>query len=178
LVRHHHNRAALDWLIGMGARAAALVAQLGATAEALIATVERIEPGHWQRVPRPGVWSPGKDAEHVAEGAMYHQWIVRHTLGQRVGERPRIERERLTAQLAQADVVDLLRQCTAASVGLIEPLTDAQLDLPTRPPRARPRALAEMIEGQLIGHYAVHQREIEAKLSQARRRPPGAAAPE
>jgi DinB superfamily len=160
----------------MSARAEALVAQLRAAAEALIATVERIEPGRWQHVPRPGVWSPSKDAEHVAEGAVYHQWIVRLTLGQRVGERPPIERERLTARLAQADVVDLLRQCTTAGVDLIAPLTDAQLALATRPPRARPRALAEMIEGQLIGHYAVHLREIEAKLSSARRRPPGEAA--
>jgi hypothetical protein len=110
------------------------------------------------------VWSVGKDAEHVADGAAYHQWIVRRTLGEKAGARPGIERELLTARLSQREVVELLRQRTECGVQLLQDLTEAQLDLPPRPPRARPRTLAEFIERVLIGHYHVHRREIESKL--------------
>ena len=141
-----------------------LVAQLRTAAEALIAIVERIDPERWLLVPGPGVWSPGKDAEHVAEGAAYHQWIVRLSLGQRVPARPAIERQRVTAQLSQREVVDLLRRRTEDSANLLRGLSEEQLDLPARPPRARPRTLAQMIEGVLIGHYDTHRQDIESKL--------------
>ena len=106
-------------------------------------------------VPGPGVWSAGKEAEHVADGAVYHQWTVRHSLGQEVPARPHIERARLTAERSQRDVVDLLVRRTNDSVALIAGLSDEQLDLPVRPLRARSPTLGQMIAKVLIGHYAV-----------------------
>jgi len=152
-------------------RAVALVEQLREACDALIAIVERIEPERWVHVPKPGMWSPSKDAEHVAEGAAYHQWIVRLTLGQKVPARPGIERKLVTAQLSQREVVDLLRQRTEGGTHLVEGLSDEQLDLPPRPPRARLRTLAEMIERVLIGHYHTHRKVIESKLRAARSSP-------
>jgi len=61
-------------------------------------------------------------------------------------------------------VVDLLRQRTEDGTHLVEGLSDEQLDLPPRPPRARLRTLAEMIESLLIGHYHTHREIIESKL--------------
>jgi hypothetical protein len=60
--------------------------------------------------------------------------------------------------------VDLLRQQANEIVTLIAGVTDEQLDLPARPPRARSPTLAQMIERVLVGHYDVHRTEIEAKL--------------
>ena len=151
-------------------RASALVEQLREASEALISVVEQIAPERWLEMPKPDVWSPSKDAEHVTDGAVYHQWIVRKTLGQKVGDRPPVRREQMTAQLAQPQVVALLRQRTEESASLIQSLTDAQLELPAKPPHARPRTLAEMIAGQLIGHYRGHQADIEAKLRVSSRR--------
>ena len=145
-------------------RAAVLVKQLRHVSELLIDLVGSIEPDRWMHVPRSGVWSPGKDAEHVADGAAYHQWLVRRSLGQRVPASPRIERLQLTAQRSKPDVIDLLRQRTNDSVALIAGLSDEQLDLPARPPRVQAPTLAAMIEKVLIGHYAVHRAAIEAKL--------------
>jgi hypothetical protein len=149
---------------GDSARAAALVEHLRQVAEALISLVGSIEPEQWTRVPRPGVWSPGKDAEHVADGAAYHQWIIRTSLGEKVPPRPKIERSELTSQRRQPDVVDLLRQWTDACIALVASLSDEQLDLPVRPARAHLATLEQMIEAMLIGHYESHRREIEAKL--------------
>jgi hypothetical protein len=134
-------------------------------AEALIALVERIDPEAWVCFPSPGVWSPGKDAEHVADGAALHQWIVRVTLGHKRLVRPGIERDQLTARLPQADVVELLRRRTEETASLVLGLSDAQLDLPVRPLQTRPRTLAQMIEDRLIGHYRTHHQEIESKLA-------------
>jgi len=145
-------------------RAAGLAEKLRAASEALIAIVERIEPERWVNVPGPGVWSPSKDAEHVADGAAYHQWIVRHTLGQKVPARPGIERKPVTARHSQREVVDLLRQRTEEGANLVGGLSDEQLDLLPRPPRARLRTLAQMIESVLIGHYDTHRKAIESKL--------------
>ena len=145
-------------------RVAALVDRLCQVSEALVSLVDTIEPERWMNVPKPGAWSPGKDDEHVADGAAYHQWIVRFSLGEKVPPRPHIERAQLTAQRAQRDVVDLLRRRTQDSVTLIGGLSDEQLDLPVRPPRARSARLAQMIEHVLIGHYEVHRTAIQAKL--------------
>ena len=145
-------------------RARALVERLRQVSEALIGLVGAIESERWMNVPRPRVWSAGKEAEHVADGAAYHQWIVRCSLGQKVPARPRIARAQLTAQRSQRDVVDLLVQRTNDSVALIAGLSDKQLDLPARPLRARAPTLAQMIANVLIGHYEVHHTEIEAKL--------------
>jgi hypothetical protein len=115
------------------------------------------------------VWSPGKDAEHVADGGAYHLWTVRASLGQRVSGRPRIERDLPVAQASAAGVAALIRERSADAARLIGALGDAELDLPTHPIRARPRSVAEFIERTLVRHYHVHREAIETKL-QARSR--------
>jgi len=145
-------------------RAATLVGQLQQASEALILLVERIEPERWLNVPKPGMWSPSKDAERVADGAACHQWTVRLSLGQKVSARLHIERRQLTTQRSQREVVNLLRHRTNDSVGLIAGLSDEQLDRPVRPARARSRSLAQMIEDVLTGRYHAHRTAIEAKL--------------
>lgn len=145
-------------------RAVALAAKLREAAGALIATLAQTEPEFWLRTPGPGVWATGKDAEHLSEAAGYHQWIVRRTIGERVSaQRPVLERGRLTTHLSLADAIELLRARTEESAALILRLTEEQLDLPTRPPRARSQRLAATIESVLIGHYDAHRRDIEAK---------------
>jgi uncharacterized damage-inducible protein DinB len=119
-------------------RAATLAADLNAAAASLVSVVQRIEPEWWTHVPGASVWSVGKDAAHVAEAAVYHQWIVRLTIGQKVSSRrPGIERQELATTMTADEVVDLIRQRTAEGVALISSLSDAQLALPTRPPRAQ-----------------------------------------
>ena len=66
----------------------------------------------------------------------------------------------MTAQQA----VDLIRERTEEGAALISSLSDAQLALPTPPPRARGQALADTIELVFIGHYKAHQRDIERKM--------------
>jgi hypothetical protein len=145
-------------------RAAALAARLDEAAADLIAVIADIEPDRWQHVSAPGVWAIGKDAEHVIEAAGYHQWIVRLTIGQKVSSRrPVLERRQLTTDLSPEEAVVLLRRRTDEGVELILGLTDEQLNLPTRPPRARSQAVAETIELVLIGHYDVHRGDIEVK---------------
>ena len=148
-------------------RATKLEADLQAAAAELISVVERVEPERWMRVPGSSVWSIGKDAAHVAEAATYHQWIVRLTIGHKVSaRRPVIERQQLTTTLTASQAVDLIRERTRDSAALIASLSDEQLALPTRPPRARGQALADTIERVLIGHYQAHRRDIEQKLRQ------------
>jgi uncharacterized damage-inducible protein DinB len=147
-------------------QALALAERLEAAAEELIAVVELIDPESWARIPEPGVWSPGKDAEHVADAAVYHRWIVRMTVRDRVPERPALERKALSAQQSQPAVVDLLRDRTAENARLLRALTDEQLRLPPRPRRPRMRTLAEVIDGVMIGHYRAHRDAIERKLGQ------------
>jgi hypothetical protein len=145
-------------------RASALVEQLRAAADLFIALVEGIGPDQWLRVPGPGAWSPSKDAEHVADGAAYHQWLVRLSLGETLPGRPAIERQRLTAQHPQHQVVALLRQRTDASAALVHNLTDLQLDLPAQPSPTRSWTLANMIADRMIGHYHAHRAAIQSKL--------------
>ena len=145
-------------------RAATLAARLDEAAAALIAVIAHIEPDRWRHIPAPGVWAIGKDAEHVIEAAGYHQWIVRLTIGQKVSSRrPVLERKVLTTDLSLSQAVEQLRRRTEEGAELILGLTDEQLSLPTRPPRARSQALAETIELVLIGHYDAHRGDIEAK---------------
>jgi hypothetical protein len=109
--------------------------------------------------------SIGKEAEHVAEAAAYHQWIVRLTIGQKVSSRrPALERGQLSTRLSPHGVAALLRERADEGAGLVESLTDEQLALPTRPPRAKDQALAGTIERVMIGHWHTHRREIESKL--------------
>jgi uncharacterized damage-inducible protein DinB len=143
-----------------------LAADLHAAAAALILLLQRIEPKRWTHVPGASVWSVGKDAAHVAEAAAYHQWIVRLTIGQKVSSRrPGIERQELTTSMTAEEVVDLIRQRTEESAALISNLSDEQLALPTRPPRAHEQVLADTINQVLIGHYHAHRRDIERKLA-------------
>ena len=143
-----------------------LAARLGEAASKLITVIERVQPDRWSAVPAPGVWSIGKEAEHVADAGAYHQWIVRQTIGEKVGSRrPPIERQRMTSALTPSEVIDQIKRRTDEGIHLITALTDAQLDLPTKPPRARNERLAETIQRVLIGHYDLHREEIEAKLA-------------
>lgn len=146
-------------------RASALAARLGEAAAALIRLVESVDAERWRLVPSPGTWSIGKEAEHVAEAAAYHQWIVRRTIGAKApSRRPPIERAHMTTDVSPREAVELIRQRTGEGARLLADLTDAQLALPTRPPRAQGQVLAETIERVLIGHYDTHRAEIEAKL--------------
>jgi hypothetical protein len=146
-------------------RATTLAADLNATAAALVSVVQLIEPEWWTHVPGASVWSVGKDAAHVAEDAVYHQWIVRLTIGQKVSSRrPAIERRELATTMMAAEVVDLICQRSAEGVALISSLSDEQLALPTRPPRAQGQLLVDTINRVLIGHYDVHRLDIERKL--------------
>jgi hypothetical protein len=146
-------------------RAATLARDLESASEALAEILENVPPDRWMHVPGPGVWSVGKDAEHLSEAATYHQWIVRQTIGQQVASRrPPLERNELTTDLSPREAVGLLRQRTVESATLIRALTDDQLDLPTRPPRARAQNLAVTIERVLVGHYRAHGDDIAAKL--------------
>ena len=147
------------------ARATKLGAQLDAAASSLIAVLELMDAEHWSVVSAPSVWSIGREAAHVAEAAVYHQWIVRLTIGERVSaRRPAIERQELTTSLTRGQAVDRIRDRTAEGVALIRCLADDQLDLLTRPPRARASTLGETIDHVLIGHYDAHRLEIERKL--------------
>ena len=146
-------------------RSTLLAHRLREAAADLIALIERIDGRQWGDIAHPGVWSIGKDAEHVADAAAYHQWIVRLTIGEKVSSRrPTIERSELTTHLTPRGAVELIQQRTEDGARLLIDLTDEQLVLPTRPPRARAGLLAETIEQVLIGHYDGHRAEIEAKL--------------
>ena len=147
------------------ANASELEAELQAAAAALVSVLERVEPERWAHIPGSSIWSIGKDAAHVAEASLYHQWIVRLTIGQKVSSRrPVIERQELTTTMTPQQAVDLIRRRTEESAALIATLSEEQLALPTRPPRARGQALADTIERVLVGHYDTHRRDIERKL--------------
>jgi hypothetical protein len=112
------------------------------------------------------VWSISKDAEHVADAAVLHQWSVRLTIGERVRSRkPTIERTVMVSPHSRPEALALIRGRTTDGLRLIRGLTEAQLDLPTRPRRASDERLATTIQRVLIGHYDTHRRDIEAKLA-------------
>ena len=140
-----------------------LASRLRTAGDALIAG---IDDDHWHRVPDPGTWSIGKEAEHVAEAAGYHQWIVRLTIGDTVSSsrRPVLERKQMTTALSPHEAAELIRQRVDEGVRLLLELTDEQLALPTRPPRANAAILADTIDRVLVGHFDPHRVAIEAKL--------------
>jgi hypothetical protein len=112
-----------------GARGKKLAAELHAAAEGLISLVERIDPESWSHVPGPTVWSIGKDAAHVAEAAVYHQWIVRVTIGEKVSSRrPAIERLELTTAMTPRQGVDLIRDRTDKGRALLAGLTGSRIE--------------------------------------------------
>ena len=132
-------------------RAIALADRLIEARESLISVLERIDPHDWLRVPAPGVWSPGKDAEHVADGNILHQWVVRLTAGQaKVSARPRIEREQLTSTRSPAEVIGFVRDTLGEAATLVRGLTDDQLDLVTKPPKAGAPLLATTVQRLMI----------------------------
>ncbi len=149
-------------------RADTLASRLRDAADALIAVIEPISDGVWHRVPDPGAWSIGKEAEHVAEAAGYHQWIVRLTIGEKVpSRRPVLERSRMTSDMSPHDAAELIHQRVEDGERLLLGLTDAELALPTKPARANGKVLADTIDLVLIGHFDVHRSSIEAKLRDA-----------
>jgi hypothetical protein len=64
--------------------------------------------------------------------------------------------------------VALIRQRTNEGAALISTLSEEQLAMPTRPPRARAQVLADTIQLVLIRHYDTHRRDIELKLRDGR----------
>ncbi len=146
-------------------RATELAADLDAAVEDLVGLIGAIPPPRWTAVPSSGVWSVGKEAAHVAEALHYHQWIVHLTVGDPVPKRkPVLERLEMTTDLSTTEMIDLLRTRAAEGIALVGGLSDAQLDLVTRPPRASSPSLAATIESMLIGHVRGHTAEIAAKL--------------
>ena len=142
-----------------------LATRLRTAADALVAVLEAIGGDDWNRVPEPGTWSIGKEAEHVAEAVGYHLWIVRLSIGERVSSRrPVLERKQMTSRLSPRGAAELIRQRAEESARLILDLTDAQLALPTRPPRATAQVVADAIDQILISHIDTHRAAIEAKL--------------
>ena len=142
-----------------------LASRLRIAADALIAVIEPIDDDDWNGVPEPGTWSIGKEAEHVAEAAGYHQWIVRLSIGEKVSvRRPVLERKQMTSALSPRQAAELIRQRADEGVRLLLDLTDAQLALPTRPPRATARVVADAIDHILIQHIDTHRAAIEVKL--------------
>jgi DinB family protein len=150
------------------ARAVALSSRLREAAAALIGVIMPVDDVWWGLVPEPGVWSIGKEAEHAAEAVGYHLWIVRLTLGEKVSSRrPALERKQMVSALAPAEVAASIDQRVDDGARLIGALTDEQLALTTRPPRAAVPTLADAIEQILIAHLHSHRETIEAKLSGA-----------
>ncbi|MEO8246932.1 MAG: DinB family protein [Chloroflexota bacterium] len=146
-------------------RAASLAADLRRAAARLSTQLQPIGAARWNQVSAPGTWSIGKDVEHVVEALGYHEWIVRRTIGDTVpSRRPSLERSRMTSGIGPEDGVDLMRRRARHVERLILRLTDAQLDLPTRPSRANAQSLAVTIERVLIGHLDTHRTSIEDKL--------------
>jgi uncharacterized damage-inducible protein DinB len=106
-------------------RGATLAARLREAGDRLLAVIESIDEDRWRLVAKPGEWSIGKDAEHVVEGAAYHQWIVRLTIGEKVSSRrPSLERKQMTSDLSPAEAAELIRQRVAEGTRLILGLTD------------------------------------------------------
>ena len=127
--------------------------------------IEPLDGERWRRVPTPGTWSIGKEAEHAVEALGYHAWIVRRTVGEHVSSRrPTLERRQLISDLSPAEVCELLRERVAETERLILSLSDVQLELPTKPPRAAAPLLAETIQRVLVDHLDAHRASIEAKL--------------
>jgi uncharacterized damage-inducible protein DinB len=165
IVRDH------GWVVA--SRSTALADRLQRAVDDLIGVIGGVDLRRWREIPVSGGWSIGKEAEHVAEAAAYHRWIVRRTIGGATEARPAIERTRQTSDLSPSEAVTRIRESGDDGVRLILGLTDDQLDLPTTPRRARHGRLGETIEHVLVAHVEGHRRYIEARLERARRSGPG-----
>src|SRR5450631_4652930 len=105
----------------MSERATALANQVRQAGTALMQTVGQVDDAHWGRVVEDGVWSPGKDAEHVTQGAAYHQWLVRTSaLGDTSERSASTQRDIMVALLSKREVLDALKQRTDQSASLVE----------------------------------------------------------
>src|SRR5215210_4391356 len=111
----------------MSERATVLANQLRQTVEAVIETVAQLDETNWSRLPGNDVWSAGKDAEHLSQGAVYHQWLVRTALGETLERGPGTQRDVMLAQLPRAEVLAALHKHGEESARLVESLSDAQL---------------------------------------------------
>jgi hypothetical protein len=157
----------------MSERAINLANQLRDAGAALVRTVIQVGDAHWSRVPEDGVWSAGKDAEHVTQGAMYHQWLIRTAgLGETLERGKGTQRDLMTSVLSKEDVLSGLHQRTEETAQLVQSLSDEQLAR-SAPPfgDGPPRTVDQMIEGQVIRHYREHQYNIQVKLSTRQGRP-------
>jgi hypothetical protein len=141
-----------------------LVARLVVVSDAIIDLVAGTDPGTWDRSPGPGVWSAGKESEHVAEALPLHLWFVRRSLRQRAGTRPTIERDTLTTDRSPLEVAERIRQERDTAIAVIAPLTDPELELPSNPPRGRDDRVAELIERIVIGHLETHHAALTRRL--------------
>jgi hypothetical protein len=151
----------------MTERATALANRVREACAALISTVRQVDDAHWERVAEAGEWSPSKDAEHVTQGAVYHQWLVRTSALGDTSERPTgTQRDIMVAVLSKSEILDLLEQRADQSAVLVASLSDDQLALPAPRfgPDGPPRTVEQMIEGQMIRHYHEHRENIAAKL--------------
>jgi len=145
-----------------------LAATLRDVAARLMATIEGIDPEAWDRLRKPGEWSPGKDAEHVTDALTLHFARVCGALGLVHPEAPTIERAQLTASRTRDDILAALRVRSEQAATVIEAQTDVQLRIVDR----TSRSVGEIIERPLIRHLDHHREEIERKL-RARNRVPG-----
>ena len=149
----------------MGERTAALAARVRAAGAAFVDAVERLDDTAWDHVPEEGVWSAGKDAEHVISGAQFHQRLVRNTVaGAEPARGGGTRRDVMIAETTKAEVLAGLREEIEASARLVESLDDDSLAL-SAPPQSNglPRTLEQVIVGQMIGHYDEHRANLEAK---------------
>jgi hypothetical protein len=148
-----------------------LARQLEQVAERFITFIESIEPAAWDRQGTPDEWAPSKDAEHVLEATVMHQWVVRRSLGHKTtSTRPPVERAHMTACMPQHHLVQRLRDCTQEGIELISGLTPEQLQTPVKSASAKKRTVQNFIEGPLIGHFETHRMEIAKKLKTATKR--------
>lgn len=142
-----------------------LAQRLDDTAERFITFIESIGPAAWDRQRNPTEWAPSKDAEHVLEGAIMHQWVIRRSLGHKTtSARPPVERARMTASMPQQQVAERLRACTQEGISLISVLTPEQLQTQVKSASAKKRTVHDFIERTLIGHYESHRLAITTKL--------------
>ena len=157
-----------------GVRGVELSRRLMEAVAGLVAAVASVGQQEWHLIPGPDVWSIGKDVEHVADAIAYHQWIIRRTIGEPVPTRyPALERRQMTSDLLPDEAVAIIRRRAEDTARLIVALTDVQLDLPTKPPRAGGEVLADTIDRVLVGHFDVHRVAIEEKLLTLNRIGPG-----
>ena len=138
--------------------------RLTRVSDAMIELVASADAEAWNHSPARGAWSPGKEADHVADALPLHLWFVRKSLGERAGSRPAIERATLTTDRSPAEVADRIRRERDTAVALVGQLTNEQLELPSNPPRGRHDRVAELLQSLVIGHLETHRRALDEAL--------------